>query len=141
VARPLLAGTDGAALSKRLSIPHAGLINPKGFQPRHRQLLDLYRGDGKTTTGLVAYLRARRISRLVLPGLRPILCGLERASTAAKRIPKTYVVEDALPAGINTGGLAGQGLVGHDKGRPSNGFSRAISRFRLLFRFPLPPRA
>src|SRR3954469_3721672 len=59
-------GTDGAALSKELAIPQAALVIRKGF---HKQV-DSYSGfpeaDGKTTTGLAAYLKARKVKRLFL---------------------------------------------------------------------------
>src|SRR3954469_22875803 len=59
-------GTEGAALSKELAIPQAALVIRKGF---HKQV-DSYSGfpeaDGKTTTGLAAYLKARKVKRLFL---------------------------------------------------------------------------
>src|SRR6266436_2496852 len=62
-------GTDGAALSKELSIPQTGLIIRKGF---HRDV-DSYsaftEADAKITTGLAAYLKARQIERLFVAGL------------------------------------------------------------------------
>jgi nicotinamidase/pyrazinamidase len=96
-------GTDGAALSEDLSIPHAGLIIRKGF---HREI-DSYsvftEADGKTTTGLAAYLKARQIERLFLAGLATDFCVAWSALDARKAGFETYVVEDAC-RGIDTGG-------------------------------------
>jgi nicotinamidase/pyrazinamidase len=96
-------GTDGAALSKELSIPHAALIIRKGF---HRDI-DSYsvftEADGKTTTGLAAYLRARQIKRLFLAGLATDFCVAWSALDARKAGFETYMVEDAC-RGIDTGG-------------------------------------
>src|SRR3954447_26245066 len=67
-------GTEGASLSKDLSIPHAGLVVRKGF---HRDV-DSYsaftEADGKTTTGLAAYLKARKIKRVFVAGLATDFC-------------------------------------------------------------------
>src|SRR4051795_6041054 len=62
-------GTEGAALSKDLSIPQAGLIIRKG----HHKDVDSYsaftEADGRTTTGLAGYLKARKLKRLFVAGL------------------------------------------------------------------------
>src|ERR1700710_701064 len=66
-------GTEGAALSKDLSIPQAGLIIRKG----HHKEVDSYsaftEADGKTTTGLAGYLKARQLKRLFVAGVAPPL--------------------------------------------------------------------
>ena len=88
-------GTDGAALSKDLSIPQAGLLIRKGL---HRDV-DSYsaftEADGKTTTGLAAYLKARRIKRVFVAGLATDFCVAWSALDARKAGFETYVVEDA----------------------------------------------
>jgi len=96
-------GTDDAALSKDLSIPHAGLIIRKGFHPDIDSYSVFTEADGKTTTGLAAYLTARRISRLFLAGLATDFCVAWSALDARKAGFETYLVEDAC-RGIDTGG-------------------------------------
>src|SRR5579871_5244238 len=96
-------GTDDAALSKDLSIPHAQLVIRKGF---HRDV-DSYsaftEADGKTTTGLAAYLKARGIKRVFVAGLATDFCVAWTALDARKAAFETYVVEDAC-RGIDTQG-------------------------------------
>jgi len=96
-------GTDSASLAKDLSIPQAGLIIRKGF---HREI-DSYsaftEADGKTTTGLAAYLRARGMKRLFVAGLATDFCVAWTALDARKAGFETYVVEDAC-RGIDTQG-------------------------------------
>ncbi len=96
-------GTDGASLSKDLSIPQAGLVIRKGF---HRDV-DSYsaftEADGKTTTGLAAYLKARKVKRLFVAGLATDFCVAWTALDARKAGFETYVVEDAC-RGIDTQG-------------------------------------
>ena len=96
-------GTDGAALSKDLSIPQADLIIRKGF---HRDV-DSYsaftEADGKTTTGLAAYLKARQVEKVFVAGLATDFCVAWTALDARKADFETYVVEDAC-RGIDTQG-------------------------------------
>jgi nicotinamidase/pyrazinamidase len=99
-------GTDSASLSKELAIPQACLIIRKGF---HRDI-DSYsaftEADGKTTTGLAAYLRAREIKRLFVAGLATDFCVAWTALDARKAGFETYVVEDACRAIDADGSLA-----------------------------------
>ena len=96
-------GTDSADLSKDLSIPHAGLVIRKGF---HRDV-DSYsaftEADGKTTTGLAAYLKARQLKKVFVAGLATDFCVAWTALDARKAGFETYVVEDAC-RGIDTQG-------------------------------------
>jgi nicotinamidase/pyrazinamidase len=96
-------GTDGASLSKDLSIPHAELIIRKG----HHKDVDSYsaftEADGKTTTGLAAWLMARRLQRLFIAGLATDFCVAWTAMDARKAGFEAYVVEDAC-RGIDTQG-------------------------------------
>jgi nicotinamidase/pyrazinamidase len=96
-------GTDGAALSKDLSVPQAALVIRKGI---HRDV-DSYsaftEADGKTTTGLAAYLKARGIERVFVAGLATDFCVAWTALDARKAGFETYVVEDAC-RGIDTQG-------------------------------------
>jgi nicotinamidase/pyrazinamidase len=96
-------GTEGAALASGITIPQAELIIRKGF---HRDV-DSYsaftEADGKTTTGLAAYLKARGIGRVFVAGLATDFCVAWTALDARKAGFETYVVEDAC-RGIDTQG-------------------------------------
>jgi nicotinamidase/pyrazinamidase len=96
-------GTDGAALSKDLSIPQAGLVIRKGFHKDVDSYSAFTEADGKTTTGLAAYLKARQIERLFVAGLATDFCVVWTALDARKAGFETYVVEDAC-RGIDTQG-------------------------------------
>src|ERR1700694_2891078 len=96
-------GTDGAALSKDLSIPQAALVIRKGFHQNVDSYSAFTEADGKTTTGLAAYLKARQIERLFVAGLATAFCVAWTALDARKAGFETYVVEDAC-RGIDTQG-------------------------------------
>src|SRR5436853_1749517 len=96
-------GTDGASLSKDLSIPHAALIIRKGFHKDVDSYSAFTEADGKTTTGLAAYLKARGVERLFVAGLATDFCVAWTALDARKSGFETYVVEDAC-RGIDTQG-------------------------------------
>lgn len=96
-------GTDGASLSKDLSIPQAELIIRKGFHKDVDSYSAFTEADGKTTTGLAAYLEARQIKRLFVAGLATDFCVAWTALDARKAGFETYVVEDAC-RGIDTQG-------------------------------------
>jgi len=88
-------GTDGASLSKDLSIPQAELIIRKGFHDSVDSYSAFTEADGKTTTGLAAYLKARDVKKLFLAGLATDFCVAWSALDARKAGFETYVVEDA----------------------------------------------
>src|SRR6478672_6176095 len=67
-------GTDGAALSKDLSIPQAGLILRKGFHKDVDSYSAFTEADGKTSTGLAKYLEARGLQRVFVAGLATDFC-------------------------------------------------------------------
>jgi len=96
-------GTDGASLSKDLSIPQAELIIRKGFHKDVDSYSAFTEADGKTTTGLAAYLKARNIKRLFVGGLATDFCVAWTALDGRKAGFETYVVEDAC-RGIDTQG-------------------------------------
>src|SRR5215475_6348979 len=96
-------GTDGAGLSKDLSIPQAELIIRKGFHKDVDSYSAFTEADAKTTTGLAAYLKARKIKRLFVAGLATDFCVAWTALDARKAGFETYVVEDAC-RGIDTQG-------------------------------------
>src|ERR1700736_3939616 len=96
-------GTDGASLSKDLSIPQAALVIRKGFHKDVDSYSAFTEADGKTTTGLAAYLKARGVKRLFVAGLATDFCVGWTALDARKAGFETYVVEDAC-RGIDTQG-------------------------------------
>lgn len=96
-------GTDGASLSKDLAIPQAGLVIRKGFHKDVDSYSAFTEADGKTTTGLAAYLKARKVKRLFVAGLATDFCVAWTALDARKADFETYVVEDAC-RGIDTQG-------------------------------------
>ena len=96
-------GTDGASLSKDLSIPQAELIIRKGFHKDVDSYSAFTEADGKTTTGLAAYLKARKMKRVFVAGLATDFCVAWTALDARKAGFETYVVEDAC-RGIDTQG-------------------------------------
>ena len=96
-------GTDGALLSKDLEIPQAALIVRKGFHKDIDSYSAFTEADGKTTTGLAAYLEARKLQRLFVAGLATDFCVAWTALDARKAGFETYVIEDAC-RGIDTQG-------------------------------------
>jgi nicotinamidase/pyrazinamidase len=88
-------GTDSASLSKDLAIPHAGLVIRKGFNKNVDSYSAFTEADGKTTTGLAAYLKARKVKRVFLAGLATDYCVAWSALDARKAGFETYVIEDA----------------------------------------------
>src|ERR1700721_1483744 len=96
-------GTDGASLSKDISIPQAELVIRKGFHKDVDSYSAFTEADGKTTTGLEAYLKARQMKRLFVAGLATDFCVAWTALDARKAGFETYVVEEAC-RGIATRG-------------------------------------
>jgi len=99
-------GTDGASLSKDLAIPQAELIVRKGFHQDVDSYSAFTEADGKTTTGLAAYLKARKLQRLFVTGLATDFCVAWTALDARKAGFETYVVEDACRGIDAQGSLA-----------------------------------
>jgi len=96
-------GTEGASLSKDLSIPQAELIIRKGYHKDTDSYSAFTEADGKTTTGLAAYLKARKLQRLFVAGLATDFCVAWTALDARKAGFDAYVIEDAC-RGIDTQG-------------------------------------
>jgi nicotinamidase/pyrazinamidase len=96
-------GTEGASLSKDLSIPQAELIIRKGYHKDVDSYSAFTEADGKTTTGLAAWLMARKLQRLFIAGLATDFCVAWTAMDARKAGFEAYVIEDAC-RGIDTQG-------------------------------------
>jgi nicotinamidase/pyrazinamidase len=107
-------GTDGALLSKALSIPQAELVIRKGFHKDVDSYSAFTEADGKTTTGLEAYLKARQMKRLFVAGLATDFCVAWTALDARKAGFETYVIEDAC-RGIDTQGSLAKAWADMDK--------------------------
>src|SRR3954465_13563392 len=96
-------GTDGASLSKDLAIPQAELILRKGFHNDVDSYSAFTEADGKTSTGLAAYLKARGINSVYVCGLATDFCVSWTALDARKAGFKAAVIEDAC-RGIDLNG-------------------------------------
>lgn len=96
-------GTEGAALSKDLAIPHAQLVLRKGYDKGVDSYSAFTEADGKTTTGLAGYLKARKLQRIFVAGLATDFCVAWSALDARKAGFETFVIEDAC-RGIDTQG-------------------------------------
>ena len=96
-------GTEGAALHKDLSIPHAELIIRKGYRRNVDSYSAFYEADGKTPTGLAGYLKQRGLTRCFVAGLATDFCVAWTALDARKDGFAAFVVEDAC-RGIDTQG-------------------------------------
>ncbi len=96
-------GTEGAALSKDLTIPHAQLVLRKGYDKAVDSYSAFTEADGKTTTGLAGYLKARKLQRIFVAGLATDFCVAWSALDSRKAGFETYVIEDAC-RGIDTQG-------------------------------------
>ena len=99
-------GSDDAALVAGLELPTAQLIVRKGF---HRDV-DSYsafeEADHRTSTGLAAYLKARRIATVYVVGLATDFCVAWTALDARKAGFSVVVIEDATRAIDLNGSLA-----------------------------------
>ena len=96
-------GTEGAAISKALDIPHAQLVIRKGYNPKVDSYSAFIEADGKLKTGLDGYLKARGIKTIFIAGLATDFCVAWSANDARKLGLDAYVIEDAC-RGIDTQG-------------------------------------
>jgi nicotinamidase/pyrazinamidase len=96
-------GTEGAALSKNLSIPHAQAIIRKGFHREVDSYSAFLEADRTAETGLRGYLESREIRRVFLVGLATDFCVAWSAIDARRFAFQVFVIEDAT-RGIDTNG-------------------------------------
>ena len=123
-------GTDGAALSKDLSIPQAGLVIRKGFHKDVDSYSAFTEADGKTTTASPPISRRARCSACSWPGSRPISVSRGRRSMRAR--PDSRPMWSKMPAAASTPGLDGQGLGRYGEGRRQ---AHPVRRYRGLKSF------
>jgi nicotinamidase/pyrazinamidase len=99
-------GSPGAQFHPGLDIPHAELILRKGFRLDIDSYSAFTENDGKTTTGLSAYLQARNLTRLFFTGVAYDFCVGFSALAAARLGFESLVIEDlsravALPGTVD----------------------------------------
>ncbi len=99
-------GTDDAALLKTLSVPNAQLVIRKGWHQSTDSYSAFTEADGKTTTGLAAYLKAHGVDTVYVCGLATDFCVAWTALDARKAGFKASVIEDASRAIDLNGSLA-----------------------------------
>ena len=88
-------GTEDAALRKDLVLPKAQLIIRKGYHQSTDSYSAFMEADGKTSTGLAAYLKAHGVDTVYVCGLATDFCVSWTALDARKAGFKAYVIEDA----------------------------------------------
>ena len=96
-------GTDGAQISKDISIPQAALIIRKGFHNDVDSYSAFMEADKETRTGLASYFSERKIDTVFVTGLATDFCVAWTAIDARKAGLTTYVVDDAC-RGIDING-------------------------------------
>jgi nicotinamidase/pyrazinamidase len=96
-------GTGDAALHKDLALPTAQLVIRKGYRKDTDSYSAFTEADGKTTTGLAGYLKARAIDEVFVCGLATDFCVAWTALDARKAGFKAAVIEDAC-RGIDLNG-------------------------------------
>jgi nicotinamidase-related amidase len=67
-------GTRGAAFHPALEVPHAELVLRKGFRAAIDSYSAFFENDRRTPTGLVGYLKERRLERITLCGFATDFC-------------------------------------------------------------------
>jgi nicotinamidase/pyrazinamidase len=88
-------GTADAALYKDLSLPKAQLVIRKGYHQSTDSYSAFTEADGKTSTGLAAYLKAHGVDTVYVCGLATDFCVAWTALDARKAGFKASVIEDA----------------------------------------------
>jgi nicotinamidase/pyrazinamidase len=88
-------GTADAALQKDLVLPKAQLIIRKGYHQSTDSYSAFMEADGKTSTGLAAYLKAHGVDTVYVCGLATDFCVAWTALDARKAGFKAFVIEDA----------------------------------------------
>ncbi len=88
-------GSQDAAVHKDIDIPHAQLVIRKGFNKDTDSYSAFMEADGKTSTGLAAYLKARGIKEVFVAGLATDFCVAWTALDARKAGFAASVIEDA----------------------------------------------
>ncbi|MFC7736096.1 bifunctional nicotinamidase/pyrazinamidase [Roseomonas sp. GCM10028921] len=96
-------GTEGAALHRDLSVPHAQLVIRKGYNRAVDSYSAFLEADRSTRTGLHGYLSSRGIRHVFIAGLATDFCVAWTALDARRLGFEATVIEDACRA-IGLGG-------------------------------------
>jgi len=99
-------GTRGAAFHTKLDVPHAELVLRKGFRAAIDSYSAFFENDRRTPTGLVAYLKERRLDRITLCGLATDFCVFYSAIDGRQSGFEVTVVTDACRGIDMDGSLA-----------------------------------
>ena len=91
-------GSADAALLKDLDLPKAQLVIRKGYHQGTDSYSAFMEADGKTSTGLAAYLKAHGVDTVYVVGLATDFCVAWTALDARKAGFKAAVIEDATRA-------------------------------------------
>ena len=91
-------GSDDAGLVKGLDLPTAQLVIRKGYHQGTDSYSAFTEADGKTSTGLAAYLKAHGVGTVYVVGLATDFCVAWTALDARKAGFKAAVIEDATRA-------------------------------------------
>jgi len=91
-------GSADAALHEDLDLPMAQLVIRKGYHLGTDSYSALMEADGKTSTGLAAYLKAHGVDTVYIAGLATDFCVAWTALDARKAGFKAAVIEDATRA-------------------------------------------
>lgn len=87
-------GSQGAEFHPDLDTTQANMIIRKGFRKHLDSYSGFYENDGKTNTGLAAYLNARSVSRVYVVGLATDFCVKWTAKDAVHENFDTYVFDN-----------------------------------------------
>jgi len=96
----------GAALHEDLAVHRAQILLRKGMNPHIDSYSAFVEADGRTTTGLAAFLKARGVGRVFLCGLATDFCVGFSALDARAAGFETVLVEDACRGIDAEGSLA-----------------------------------
>ena len=96
-------GTRGAAFHPALEVPHAELVLRKGFRAAIESYSAFFENDRRTPTGLVGYLKERRLERITLCGLATDFCVFYSALDGRRAGFEVTVATDAC-RGIDVDG-------------------------------------
>jgi nicotinamidase/pyrazinamidase len=99
-------GSEGAALRRDLSTPHAQLVIRKGWRRDVDSYSAFLEADRKARTGLEGYLRERGVARVFVCGLATDFCVAWTALDARALGFDVAVIEDACRAIDTQGSLA-----------------------------------
>lgn len=102
--------SEGAALHRDLSIPHAELVLRKGYHRAIDSYSAFLEADRKTSTGLAGYLKERGLKKIYACGLATDFCVAWTALDARAAGLAVVLLEDACRA-IDRDGSLGKAMM------------------------------